>query len=355
MGTLNIGRVRLAWKGVWSSGTTYVSQDAVQYNGSTYGALQNVPLATLPTNVTFWQLIAEKGVDGANGIDGATGAQGLTGPTGATGPTGPQGITGATGATGPQGLTGNTGLTGPTGPEGPTGIQGLTGNTGPTGPQGITGLEGPDGPQGTQGIQGLIGPTGPQGATGNTGIQGVQGDAGATGLTGPQGPQGPAGSEDTAAQVLSKLLTVDGPGSGLHADYLDGYSASTTRGSANTIPIRNSSGYLDLGWINTTSGNTTTAATDYYVNTNDGYIRKKTLANVRKEINGGASAGGVGSYALLRAKSSSTRLYPNSTIAGSSMSYADVDWNQYSTPGGTWRCMSYAVAATRPTVYVRIS
>ncbi len=73
------------------------------------------------------------------------------------------------------------------------------------------------------------------------------------------------------------------------ADTVDGYHASTTRNSANTIPVRNSSGYLNLGWINTTSGLTTNASSDYYVNTNDGYIRKKTLANVRTEIMGVSS------------------------------------------------------------------
>ncbi|MGA1740543.1 MAG: pyocin knob domain-containing protein, partial [Methylophilaceae bacterium] len=81
----------------------------------------------------------------------------------------------------------------------------------------------------------------------------------------------------------------DGSGSGLDADTVDTFHASTTRNSANTIPVRDGNGYLQLGWINTTSGNTTTASSDYYVNTNDGYIRKKTLANVRTEIMGVSS------------------------------------------------------------------
>jgi hypothetical protein len=41
---------------------------------------------------------------------------------------------------------------------------------------------------------------------------------------GPVGPAGPAGSPDTAAQVLAKVATVDGAGSGLDADSLDGLS-----------------------------------------------------------------------------------------------------------------------------------
>ncbi len=48
------------------------------------------------------------------------------------------------------------------------------------------------------------------------------------GLVGPRGPQGPAGgdgSPDTPEQVRDKLLQVDGAGSGVDADRLDGISA----------------------------------------------------------------------------------------------------------------------------------
>ena len=98
----------------------------------------------------------------------------------------------------------------------------------------------------------------------------------------------------TGAQLqvnTNRVLTVadEGSGNGLDADTVDGVHASYTRNSANTIPVRDANGYLNLGWINTTSGNTTNASTDYYVNTNDGYIRKKTLANVRTEIMGVSS------------------------------------------------------------------
>ena len=74
-----------------------------------------------------------------------------------------------------------------------------------------------------------LGQTGPQGPQGPSGSQGPAGPTGPTGATGSQGPQGPAGADgspDTAAQVLAKLVTVDGPGSGLNADKLDGNQAS---------------------------------------------------------------------------------------------------------------------------------
>jgi hypothetical protein len=76
----------------------------------------------------------------------------------------------------------------------------------------------------------------------------------------------------------------DGSGSGLDADTLDGAHMSTTRDSANTIPRRDNSGFLQLGWINTTSGNTTGTLSDIYVNTNDGFIRKATPAHFRSQV-----------------------------------------------------------------------
>ena len=50
--------------------------------------------------------------------------------------------------------------------------------------------------------------------------------AGPPGPIGPVGPPGPQGSPDTAAQVLAKLVTVDGSGSGLDADLLDGHDST---------------------------------------------------------------------------------------------------------------------------------
>ena len=64
---------------------------------------------------------------------------------------------------------------------------------------------------------GLVGPRGPQGAQGPQGPQGAAGQA---------GQAGGDGSPDTPAQVLAKLLQVDGAGSGLEADLIDGLDAS---------------------------------------------------------------------------------------------------------------------------------
>ena len=66
--------------------------------------------------------------------------------------------------------------------------------------------------------------------TGEDGAPGAAGPAGAPGATGADGlpgAPGAAGSPDTPAQVLAKLVTVDGAGSSLDADTLDGLSNDT--------------------------------------------------------------------------------------------------------------------------------
>ena len=103
MAELKIGRVRMGWKGTWDNLTAFVAQDAVYFNGETYVAKRDVPVGTETTNTTYWQKIAEKGI---NGSDGAKGDTGLTGATGPTGAQGPQGIEGPIGAQGPIGNTG---------------------------------------------------------------------------------------------------------------------------------------------------------------------------------------------------------------------------------------------------------
>lgn len=81
-------------------------------------------------------------------------------------------------------------------------------------------------PAGLQGPAGPVGPRGPQGPNGVAGPQGPVGERGPAGPRGDQGPAGGDGSPDTPAQVLAKLLQVDGPGSGISADNVDGLDSS---------------------------------------------------------------------------------------------------------------------------------
>lgn len=76
----------------------------------------------------------------------------------------------------------------------------------------------------------------------------------------------------------------DGSGSGLDADLLDGYHASSTAGAANTVVVRDSYGYISNTWFRSTRGVESTAANSYIYDTGDGYMRSKSLLNTRKEI-----------------------------------------------------------------------
>ena len=80
-------------------------------------------------------------------------------------------------------------------------------------------------------------------------------------------------------------------GKAADSNLLDGLDLGGTRANvANKVVRTDSSGYLNAGWINTTSGNTTSTITDFYVNTNDGYIRKATKAHVKSQLGLGSAA-----------------------------------------------------------------
>ncbi len=95
--------------------------------------------------------------------------------------------------------------------------------------------------------------------TGLRGPEGARGPAGPQGPQGEQGPRGPAGvaggdgSPDTPEQVKDKLVQVDGAGSGVDADRLDGLNSSAfMRTDRNT----GTSGRLSAaGGLSVTAGN----------------------------------------------------------------------------------------------------
>lgn len=80
----------LTYKGTYSSSTSYIPYDFVYYNGSSYIcilACTNV----VPTNTTFWGLMAIQGQSGQKGDKGDTGNTGNTGPRGEKGEKGDKG------------------------------------------------------------------------------------------------------------------------------------------------------------------------------------------------------------------------------------------------------------------------
>jgi hypothetical protein len=95
-----------------------------------------------------------------------------------------------------------------------------------------------------------------------------------------------AGTVTTA--LAGKLSTT---GKAADSNLLDGLDlGGTTANVANKVVRTDANGYLNTGWINTTSGNTTSTITDFFVNTNDGYIRKATKAHVQSQLGLGSAA-----------------------------------------------------------------
>ena len=62
---------QFTYKGVWQSGTSYVTNNLVSYTVSglnlVYIALSDVPVGTAPTNQTYWRLLTIQGQAGASG------------------------------------------------------------------------------------------------------------------------------------------------------------------------------------------------------------------------------------------------------------------------------------------------
>lgn len=68
-----LGKVIITNKGEYDSTLSYLKLDVVTYNGSSYLAKDDVAVGVLPTNTTYWQVIAEKGDKGDRGDRGQTG------------------------------------------------------------------------------------------------------------------------------------------------------------------------------------------------------------------------------------------------------------------------------------------
>ena len=107
-----------------------------------------------------------------------------------------------------------------------------------------------------------------------------------------------ATADQSASEILTLIKTVDGSGSGLDADTVDGYNPQVGD-SVNTLVLRNSSGYIFGNYLNmngtfSNSPNTSGMATFTGTNGSDNYGRSFSAAAARTLLNvaDGATAGG---------------------------------------------------------------
>jgi Collagen triple helix repeat (20 copies) len=259
-----VGPAGLTWCGVWSNTETYITDDAVSYEGNSYFAIApstNIAPAGAPLS---WAIMASQG---AQGIAGPAGPAGPIGPAGAIGPAGP---TGAVGPQGSAGVNGNTIWYGAGAPSNGLGNNGdfyindvswmiygpkisgtwpagvaLIGPQGITGATGATGIAGPQGSTGTSGNTIWSGSGVPSNSLGNNGdfyidivasfiygpklsnawpagisLVGPQGIQGIQGPTGSQGIQGPAGIAGSAGSIPGLFAVVNNASAGTNGETL---------------------------------------------------------------------------------------------------------------------------------------
>jgi len=67
---LEFNQKGMRWRSAYVSTTAYAINDAVSYNGSAYIVRATPPVGTVPTNTTYWDVLAAKGATGAAGLTG---------------------------------------------------------------------------------------------------------------------------------------------------------------------------------------------------------------------------------------------------------------------------------------------
>lgn len=61
-----VGKVAMTFRGAYDANASYEKLDVITYNGTSYGVLQACTGVT-PPNATYYQVLAQKGIDGQNG------------------------------------------------------------------------------------------------------------------------------------------------------------------------------------------------------------------------------------------------------------------------------------------------
>ena len=63
MAQVDIGKIKIVWKGAWNSSTAYTVDDAVSHSGSSYICIQAGTNQNPSTATAYWQQMASKGTD----------------------------------------------------------------------------------------------------------------------------------------------------------------------------------------------------------------------------------------------------------------------------------------------------
>lgn len=72
MAQIDIGKIKMVWKGAWNSATAYTKDDAVSHSGSSYICIQAGTNQNPATATAYWELMAQAGTNGTNGTDVGT-------------------------------------------------------------------------------------------------------------------------------------------------------------------------------------------------------------------------------------------------------------------------------------------
>tara|TARA_R100000388_G_C7220062_1_gene148415 strand:- start:31 stop:900 length:870 start_codon:yes stop_codon:yes gene_type:complete len=65
MATIDLGKIKIMWKGTYAGGTAYTPDDAVVHNGTSYICVANTT-GNAPPNATYWNVLAQAGTNGTD-------------------------------------------------------------------------------------------------------------------------------------------------------------------------------------------------------------------------------------------------------------------------------------------------
>ena len=71
MATIDLGKIKIVWRGTYAGGTAYTPDDAVVHSGTSYICIANTT-GNAPPNGTYWNVLAQAGTNGTNGTDVGT-------------------------------------------------------------------------------------------------------------------------------------------------------------------------------------------------------------------------------------------------------------------------------------------